>query len=69
MDARHKAENEKKCRIFLTAVGNERLAPLLTAAKSNEADALGNFNADEANALKGFLRRIIEWTALQDVTQ
>jgi len=49
--------------IKLTETGRQRLQPLLKVAKTNEAEALGVFTADEAMMFKRYLRRIIEWTA------
>lgn len=48
--------------IHLTKAGEERLEPMLKAAKTNEADALGVFTAEEARQLKASLRKLIAWT-------
>ena len=50
-----------KERYFLTDSGLTRVVGLLAAAKAHEADALGEFNADEARALKEALKRLITW--------
>jgi flavin reductase (DIM6/NTAB) family NADH-FMN oxidoreductase RutF/DNA-binding MarR family transcriptional regulator len=50
-------------RIFLTEEGHAKLLPLLAATRSNEAEALGTFSAQEALTLKSSLRRIIDWTS------
>lgn len=49
--------------IALTEAGHEKLAPLLAATRSIEAEALGTFSAQEALTLKSALRRIIDWTS------
>jgi 3-hydroxy-9,10-secoandrosta-1,3,5(10)-triene-9,17-dione monooxygenase reductase component len=49
-------------RIKLTDTGRQKLEPLLKVAKTNEAEALGVFTADEAMMFKRYLRRIIAWT-------
>lgn len=48
-------------RFRLTHHGSERVVALLAAAKAHEADALGEFSADEARALKDALRRLLGW--------
>lgn len=50
-------------RVKLTEAGQQRLEPLLKIAKTNEAEALGVFTADEAMMFKRYLRRVISWTA------
>jgi predicted transcriptional regulator len=46
----------------LTEAGQELLMPLMAVAKSNEADMLGAFSADEALRFKQMLKRAISWT-------
>ncbi|MBB6522398.1 flavin reductase [Pseudoteredinibacter isoporae] len=53
---------EEETRIHLSEAGEQRLEPMLKAAKSNEADALGVFTAEEARQLKTSLRKLIAWT-------
>lgn len=48
---------------LLSETGQQRLVPLMAIAKSNEADMLGAFNADEAQQFKQMLKRAIAWTA------
>jgi DNA-binding MarR family transcriptional regulator len=47
----------------LSHAGQERLVSLMAIAKSNEADMLGAFNAEEAQQFKEMLKRAICWTA------
>ena len=49
--------------VSLTETGKERIEPLLLIAKANEADALGQFNVEEALLFKRYLRMMLEWTA------
>ncbi len=53
--------------ILLTEAGHNKLAPLLAATRTNEAEALGSFSAQEALTLKSALRRIIDWTSNADL--
>jgi flavin reductase (DIM6/NTAB) family NADH-FMN oxidoreductase RutF/DNA-binding MarR family transcriptional regulator len=46
----------------LTETGQELLMPLMAVAKSNEADMLGAFSAEEAQRFKQMLKRAISWT-------
>ena len=46
----------------LTETGQELLMPLMAVAKSNEADMLGAFSAEEAQRFKQMLKRAITWT-------
>jgi 3-hydroxy-9,10-secoandrosta-1,3,5(10)-triene-9,17-dione monooxygenase reductase component len=47
----------------LTGAGQELLIPLMAVAKSNEADMLGAFSAEDAQRFKQMLKRAITWTA------
>ncbi|MGB2063881.1 MAG: flavin reductase [Marinomonas gallaica] len=49
--------------VSLTETGKEHIGPLLLIAKANEADALGQFNVEEALLFKRYLRMLLEWTA------
>jgi 3-hydroxy-9,10-secoandrosta-1,3,5(10)-triene-9,17-dione monooxygenase reductase component len=49
--------------VALTEEGKGRIEPMLFLAKSNEADALGSFNVEEALLFKRYLRKMLEWTA------
>jgi hypothetical protein len=44
--------------VTLTEEGKARIEPLMFLAKSNEADALGSFNVEEALLFKRYLRKI-----------
>ena len=46
----------------LTEAGQELLMPLMAVAKSDEADMLGAFSAEEAQRFKQMLKRAISWT-------
>jgi flavin reductase (DIM6/NTAB) family NADH-FMN oxidoreductase RutF/DNA-binding MarR family transcriptional regulator len=46
----------------LTEAGQALLMPLMAVAKSNEADLLGAFSAEEAQRFKQMLKRAISWT-------
>lgn len=46
----------------LTEAGQKLLVPLMAVAKSNEADMLGAFSADEAQLFKQMLKRAVAWT-------
>ena len=46
----------------LTQSGQALLMPLMAVAKSNEADMLGAFSAEEAQRFKQMLKRAVSWT-------
>jgi 3-hydroxy-9,10-secoandrosta-1,3,5(10)-triene-9,17-dione monooxygenase reductase component len=46
----------------LTESGQALLMPLMAVAKSNEADMLGAFSAEEAQRFKQMLKRAVSWT-------
>jgi len=48
-------------RLALAAAAEDKAARLLAAAKAHELDALGEFSAEEAQALKTMLGRLIDW--------
>lgn len=48
-------------RWFLSEAGRAQVIGMLAAAKAHEADALGEFTADEARALKDALKRLTRW--------
>jgi DNA-binding MarR family transcriptional regulator len=47
---------------ILTEPGQALLMPLMAVAKSNEADMLGAFSAEEAQRFKQMLKRAVSWT-------
>jgi flavin reductase (DIM6/NTAB) family NADH-FMN oxidoreductase RutF/DNA-binding MarR family transcriptional regulator len=47
-------------RVALTEEGKGRVEPIMFLAKSNEADALGSFNVEEALLFKRYLRKMLE---------
>jgi 3-hydroxy-9,10-secoandrosta-1,3,5(10)-triene-9,17-dione monooxygenase reductase component len=49
--------------IALTEAGIQKAEPLLKVAYAHEADAMGNFNREEARQLKEYLKRMVAWTA------
>lgn len=54
--------NLSEDRYFLSDGAQEMLVPLMALAKSNEADMLGAFSAEDAQRFKQMLKRAIAWT-------
>ena len=46
---------------WIVKQGLEKIVPLIAAARAHEADALGEFSAEEAKHFKELLKRLLRW--------